>query len=114
MLVFFFFSSRRRHTRCGRDWSSDVCSSDLLELNSREVVPIGVVKGGQGCLIEKGSVVDVKSPQLLDYSCHENQPVGRSPVSVRGRKLVGVNCSPCGRDDHKSEKPDAVQMFLRG
>src|SRR5436305_14767102 len=28
-LTFFFFSSRRRHTRCGRDWSSDVCSSDL-------------------------------------------------------------------------------------
>src|SRR5436305_2879954 len=27
--IFFFFSSRRRHTRCGRDWSSDVCSSDL-------------------------------------------------------------------------------------
>src|SRR5207245_6444211 len=25
----FFFSSRRRHTRCYRDWSSDVCSSDL-------------------------------------------------------------------------------------
>src|SRR2546429_6543622 len=24
-----FFSSRRRHTRCSRDWSSDVCSSDL-------------------------------------------------------------------------------------
>src|SRR5215813_6637492 len=30
MKFFFFFSSRRRHTRCGRDWSSDVCSSDLL------------------------------------------------------------------------------------
>src|SRR5690554_4650383 len=29
--MFFFFSSRRRHTRCGRDWSSDVCSSDLKE-----------------------------------------------------------------------------------
>src|SRR2546422_1269798 len=28
--VFFFFSSRRRHTRCSRDWSSDVCSSDLM------------------------------------------------------------------------------------
>src|SRR5687768_4469826 len=26
----FFFSSRRRHTRCSRDWSSDVCSSDLV------------------------------------------------------------------------------------
>src|SRR5436305_5738478 len=29
LAFFFFFSSRRRHTRCGRDWSSDVCSSDL-------------------------------------------------------------------------------------
>src|SRR5437763_10804166 len=28
-LKFFFFSSRRLHTRCGRDWSSNVCSSDL-------------------------------------------------------------------------------------
>src|SRR3989449_10888445 len=30
MFLFFFFSSRRRHTRCSRDWSSDVCSSDLV------------------------------------------------------------------------------------
>src|SRR5204862_5047303 len=29
LLFFFFFSSRRRHTRSLRDWSSDVCSSDL-------------------------------------------------------------------------------------
>src|SRR5256884_813548 len=29
ILDFFFFSSRRRHPRCSRDWSSDVCSSDL-------------------------------------------------------------------------------------
>src|SRR5699024_12043962 len=29
----FFFSSRRRHTRSKRDWSSDVCSSDLLDYN---------------------------------------------------------------------------------
>src|SRR5207245_7608148 len=27
--LYFFVSSRRRHTRCYRDWSSDVCSSDL-------------------------------------------------------------------------------------
>src|SRR2546430_13102847 len=31
MLIFFFFSSRRRHTRFDCDWSSDVCSSDLLD-----------------------------------------------------------------------------------
>src|SRR2546427_12403609 len=29
-MIFFFFSSRRRHTRFDCDWSSDVCSSDLL------------------------------------------------------------------------------------
>src|SRR6266436_1436421 len=29
--LLFFFSSRRRHTRCSRDWSSDVCSSDLQD-----------------------------------------------------------------------------------
>src|SRR5436305_11164425 len=33
-MLFFFFSSRRRHTRCGRDWSSDVCSSDLWGLGT--------------------------------------------------------------------------------
>src|SRR2546422_7028831 len=30
----FFFSSRRRHTRCSRDWSSDVCSSDLMTVDA--------------------------------------------------------------------------------
>src|SRR2546422_5223021 len=30
LTLIFFFSSRRRHTRCSRDWSSDVCSSDLF------------------------------------------------------------------------------------
>src|SRR2546430_13719697 len=31
--LFFFFSSRRRHTRFDCDWSSDVCSSDLLQMS---------------------------------------------------------------------------------
>src|SRR5207245_6683220 len=35
VFFFFFFSSRRRHTRCYRDWSSDVCSSDLVILAPR-------------------------------------------------------------------------------
>src|SRR5438045_9144417 len=33
LLFIFFFSSRRRHTRCLSDWSSDVCSSDLNTLS---------------------------------------------------------------------------------
>src|SRR3989449_7297365 len=36
-LSFFFFSSRRRHTRCSRDWSSDVCSSDLPRRNGSAI-----------------------------------------------------------------------------
>src|SRR5689334_23882364 len=35
-LLFFFFSSRRRHTRWNCDWSSDVCSSDLVEVGDSE------------------------------------------------------------------------------
>src|SRR5206468_50411 len=43
LLSFFFFSSRRRHTRSDRDWSSDVCSSDLkidpsFKLNSAPIL----------------------------------------------------------------------------
>src|SRR5207245_3826097 len=34
----FFFSSGRRHTRCYRDWSSDVCSSDLVARNLLDFV----------------------------------------------------------------------------
>src|SRR5687768_12032126 len=44
LLFFFFFSSRRRHTRCSRDWSSDVCSSDLIDgkgpIQTKEFLPI--------------------------------------------------------------------------
>src|SRR6267143_6830324 len=32
-IIFFFFSSRRRHTRWNCDWSSDVCSSDLIDVD---------------------------------------------------------------------------------
>src|SRR5262249_59870434 len=35
--VYFFFSSRRRHTRLVSDWSSDVCSSDLVDIKSSEI-----------------------------------------------------------------------------
>src|SRR3989440_1999300 len=42
---FFFFSSRRRHTRSDRDWSSDVCSSDL---------GAQVLSGGWGLAIGAG------------------------------------------------------------
>src|SRR2546426_7560250 len=48
-LFFFFFSSRRRHTRLQGDWSSDVCSSDLLHV---------------GLVVEQGLRVGVHGDEL--------------------------------------------------
>src|SRR3989304_8631077 len=54
--LFFFFSSRRRHTRCSRDWSSDVCSSDLCFVVSHSargiVAPAGLAKHEAQFLVE--------------------------------------------------------------
>src|SRR5690606_39321635 len=47
----FFFSSRRRHTRFSRDWSSDVCSSDLISTRhhrsrwEQELLPSSIRSG---------------------------------------------------------------------
>src|SRR2546430_12538187 len=49
--MFFFFSSRRRHTRFDCDWSSDVCSSDLRVLAARRRRPraaAGIIGGRLG------------------------------------------------------------------
>src|SRR5438067_10358907 len=43
--IFFFFSSRRRHTRSKRDWSSDVCSSDLVWAILTGLATVAVVVG---------------------------------------------------------------------
>src|SRR5699024_11699794 len=57
-IVVFFFSSRRRHTRSKRDWSSDVCSSDLISqivLKNDEVKDIQkliVLKEGDALHVE--------------------------------------------------------------
>src|SRR3712207_8501057 len=45
MFFFFFFSSRRRHTRYWRDWSSDVCSSDLQRRGLAQGQPDAELQG---------------------------------------------------------------------
>src|SRR5690349_24407031 len=59
---FFFFSSRRRHTRSLRDWSSDVCSSDLVrDVPHRQggvvVVPLGELarQGERVVAVDRGA-----------------------------------------------------------
>src|SRR5207245_5342564 len=46
--VIFLFSSRRRHTRCYRDWSSDVCSSDLAE-REHAAAQLGIASAAGSC-----------------------------------------------------------------
>src|SRR6266498_1256553 len=48
----FFFSSRRRHTRCGRDWSSDVCSSDLLREHAAAADPVAALSDQEKRVLE--------------------------------------------------------------
>src|SRR5215208_1318216 len=51
----FFFSSRRRHTRWPRDWSSDVCSSDLAADERRLRLPTGAVPDEGGRAVAEGA-----------------------------------------------------------
>src|SRR5712675_3134850 len=77
--LIFFFSSRRRHTRCSRDWSSDVCSSDLeyrLGRSQFENVIAGAVRSTKGRLAEdveevgerifRQSVADLIYPEMRE------------------------------------------------
>src|SRR5699024_1288831 len=65
LLSLFFFSSRRRHTRSKRDWSSDVCSSDLADDDEHVVFApagLGVVECGAG--VGSGEVEGMETPGL--------------------------------------------------
>src|SRR5687768_17784107 len=60
--LFFFFSSRRRHTRCSRDWSSDVCSSDLrLHSDNRKTILLDIAELPDRL---RDALQDLKDPQL--------------------------------------------------
>src|SRR5882724_9316074 len=60
-MLFFFFSSRRRHTRCLSDWSSDVCSSDLdfKGGDERSLCPVLPADGGPGKVVVTAEGLDV-------------------------------------------------------
>src|SRR5687768_5939763 len=99
---FFFFSSRRRHTRCSRDWSSDVCSSDLglvqnpfpLEYGSMLLLTIAKYETPSGRLIQR----DYSNGNLYDYYTNggigsdvgaEGTPKGPESKTDSGRVVYG-------------------------
>src|SRR5204862_5200448 len=76
---FFFFSSRRRHTRSLRDWSSDVCSSDLYVAGSAHVtqlLPTWALEGGTGPLLARLSEPDTRS-RIVEETRSEERRVGK-------------------------------------
>src|SRR5205814_6244578 len=90
----FVFSSRRRHTRCLSDWSSDVCSSDLL-LKAFEV--LGQERPGLRLLIagpaaDPGDVLDRVPAALRDRVVLLGQVSEEDKVRVL--HSVDVFCSP--------------------
>src|SRR5258705_6108787 len=64
----FFFSSRRRHTRCLSDWSSDVCSSDLAIKDGK------IIKIGRDVNLSAAKTIDAKgmivAPGFIDVHTH--------------------------------------------
>src|SRR5687768_17843519 len=83
LCVFFFFSSRRRHTRCSRDWSSDVCSSDLLTApapaskKALDKAKLGVKDVGLWEINEAFAVIPLDTMRRLGIDRSEERRVGK-------------------------------------
>src|SRR5690625_7671730 len=97
MLSFFFFASRRRHTRWPRDWSSDVCSSDLVQHRTPDLYRSVVAHVGvetsltRGCAGRPGSVRGARTPLVhksrVSLGRSEERRVGKS-VALGGGRMI--------------------------
>src|ERR1022692_4469699 len=87
---FFFFSSRRRHTRLQGDWSSDVCSSDLLSLTEMEPIRVPVVLGVKVTLSVQLAPGFTVAPQVFVWA---NGPVTVKLATVRIPRPVLVSAA---------------------
>src|SRR5690606_41032835 len=96
LCICVFFSSRRRHTRFSRDWSSDVCSSDLQE---GETVLVHAASGGVGLLAVQLAKIFGAGKVLATASTPEKlqlaEKMGRSE-----ERRVGKECISGGRPYH--------------
>src|SRR5437660_2300133 len=90
--VFFFFSSRRRHTRWPRDWSSDVCSSDLaFKVFAGIVFPhLGAVLKAQVGDVQRSDRTDARSAraqrEIGRASCRERVEISGGAGALKKKK----------------------------
>src|SRR3989442_2814725 len=110
--IFFFFSSRRRHTRCGRDWSSDVCSSDLLQAAGLtpylEKLKFHLV--GYGCTTCIGNSGPL--PEAIGAAIKENNLVAVAVLS--GNRNFEGRIHPLVRANYLASPPLVVAYALAG
>src|SRR3712207_8125353 len=88
LCLVFFFSSRRRHTRYWRDWSSDVCSSDLILL--------GLIHEGEGvaakALESLGISLEAVRNQVEEIIGQGgSSPSGHIPFTPRAKKVLELS-----------------------
>src|SRR2546429_1256089 len=91
-MLLFFFSSRRRHTRCSRDWSSDVCSSDLKLLPTPARFWEATVQCRRN---RKQCGVTTCQPTACPHNCPQNLPPDALSVKSMQRseeRRVGKEC----------------------
>src|SRR2546427_3117327 len=86
---FFFFSSRRRHTRFDCDWSSDVCSSDLSEFCRSLATNLG-----NHCEVVKQMWLlnELRLPQLRTIAANDALSADLIIVSRSEERRVGKEC----------------------
>src|SRR5437762_4054329 len=89
----FFFSSRRRHTRYIGDWSSDVCSSDLIGSGAGPRPP-GDRTAAAGA--QKGGLDPREKWQVIQASRMAGDPVGALPLEVRSEERRVGREGGCG------------------
>src|SRR5690625_7618386 len=102
----FFFSSRRRHTRWPRDWSSDVCSSDLntrmlaVSVSDAADDVVTVIRAGaRGYLTKTTSADEVTAAvkrEIGRASCRERVEISDMEVSFKKKEIE--------RNDERSAK----------
>src|SRR5215469_505522 len=121
---FFFFSSRRRHTRSLRDWSSDVCSSDLADahlgnpvldgLRAIDFLPPGLRQTAAGAWITAWTAAAPRSRPV--EALRIAQPLAHLAYAVRYQEFLD-NIEPSEQvyhlDDPASVIRHAVASIVR-
>src|SRR5439155_12125689 len=103
----FFFSSRRRHTRWPRDWSSDVCSSDLAEIDEQRAVRAEAARAPGGGRAKLATLQPVACRERGALALAERRLARREPRE-RGNEAI-QDIEPAYRGEPFPERHRAIR-----